>query len=935
MAEKNYQLLSSFRINNQIPIHKYKSKLTGVILYIAEVDGPLVNGYFCLATEAHDDDGLPHTLEHLVFMGSKTYPYKGVLDLIANRCFAQGTNAWTDTDHTCYTVTTAGSEGFLNLLNVYLDHVLYPTLTESSYITEVHHITNDGDDAGVVYCEMQARENTGESRARLAFARDMYPGHCGYKSETGGILENLRSSTSHQKVCDYHRSFYRPDNLGLIITGQIKPQDVFQKLESFEKRILQMGKLPTFDRPWQSPVPPISSSVYRNIQFPNDDDSVGLVIHGWRGCSANDYHNMVTIGILFKYLTDTPVAPLQRDMVEIDEPYCNDIGFGFHENSESCIHLHFKNVPTGVLNDVKPKMDEIINKIATGQEPIDMTRLQSIISTSVLEYEDSLEDSPHNAIAGYCIADFLYSKSIDDLRKKVDEIEYLDKLKKEPTKFWLNFMNKYLISSPSVTIVAQPSKDLGKQMTTNEKQRVEKQIKELGSDRLEKLGARLDKAVDDNDVDPPDDLIRSFDVPNIESINFHPVLTFSNCENMDSDTADIATKFNIGEVPLPMQLDCIRTRFFTVSLLGNTSIIGTELKPYLSLLLEVIFESPVLRGEEVIPYEEVIKQLHNDIISMDQTLGFNGSRLGCGSFAQAAVITLKADAAKYDRCVKWMHELVYRSQITAERLKSVGTKIKKDIARMKRSGGKVAQALMKDVIFNKECNQYQYNMIRQSKFLKEVLTDINTAPAIVIEKLEKLRRILFDPSNVFIHITCDLHRLPKISVASLFSNFVPSSFSIPSEKRLIVPEYSSKYRTFSPTLSNIIVGVSSVESSFLIQNSPCVNDYNHPDCAPLMVFIEYLIALEGPMWRQIRGLGLSYHYSMHYSVEHGLLYLKLFKSTQLVNAYREAKTIVESYVDGRSEFDEVQIESAKSSVIFEIIEREETASSAAEEVAWL
>ena len=28
------------------------------------------------ATEAHDDDGLPHTLEHLIFLGSEDYPYK-------------------------------------------------------------------------------------------------------------------------------------------------------------------------------------------------------------------------------------------------------------------------------------------------------------------------------------------------------------------------------------------------------------------------------------------------------------------------------------------------------------------------------------------------------------------------------------------------------------------------------------------------------------------------------------------------------------------------------------------------------------------------------------------------------------------------------------------------------------------------------------------
>ena len=50
---------------------------------------------YLTATEARSDDGLPHTLEHLVFLGSEKYPYKGVLDLTANRCLASGTNAWT------------------------------------------------------------------------------------------------------------------------------------------------------------------------------------------------------------------------------------------------------------------------------------------------------------------------------------------------------------------------------------------------------------------------------------------------------------------------------------------------------------------------------------------------------------------------------------------------------------------------------------------------------------------------------------------------------------------------------------------------------------------------------------------------------------------------------------------------------------------------
>ena len=67
-------------------------------------------------------------------MGSEKYPYKGVLDLFANRGFSEGTNAWTDTDHTAYTMSTAGEQGFLQLLPIYVDHILFPTITNARYV---------------------------------------------------------------------------------------------------------------------------------------------------------------------------------------------------------------------------------------------------------------------------------------------------------------------------------------------------------------------------------------------------------------------------------------------------------------------------------------------------------------------------------------------------------------------------------------------------------------------------------------------------------------------------------------------------------------------------------------------------------------------------------------------------------------------------------
>jgi Zn-dependent M16 (insulinase) family peptidase len=36
-------------------------------------------------------------------------------------------------------------------------------MTEAAYYTEVHNINGDGENAGVVYCEMQGRENSADS----------------------------------------------------------------------------------------------------------------------------------------------------------------------------------------------------------------------------------------------------------------------------------------------------------------------------------------------------------------------------------------------------------------------------------------------------------------------------------------------------------------------------------------------------------------------------------------------------------------------------------------------------------------------------------------------------------------------------------------------------------------------------------------------------
>ncbi|CAG8712924.1 4938_t:CDS:10, partial [Cetraspora pellucida] len=261
---------------------------------------PLVGGYFAIPTEATDDYGCPHTLEHLVFLGSELYPYKGVLDTLANRAFAQGTNAWTETDHTCYTITTAGSEGFLQLLPIFVDHILYPTLTESGHYTEV------------VYSEMQGRQNTCESRVLLQFQRLMYPEGCGYRSETGGLMECLRE-LGVEKIRQYHKDYYRPDNLCLIITGKISHSELFKVLDPLDDRIASKGGLPPrkrvltesntlTTRPFvdSTPIPLLEKSIQEIVEFPDEDESMGQVVIAWLGPTIDEFLDIRALEVLYE-----------------------------------------------------------------------------------------------------------------------------------------------------------------------------------------------------------------------------------------------------------------------------------------------------------------------------------------------------------------------------------------------------------------------------------------------------------------------------------------------------------------------------------------------------------------------------------------------------------------------------------------------------------
>lgn len=141
-----------------------------------------------------------------------------------------------------------------------------------------------------------------------------------------------------------------------------------------------------------------------------------LVHVGWRGPNCTKENLKLTAcSILLRYLSETSVSPLQREMVEISDPFASTVSYNIIENYESAISFTFENVPLDKVDLVYEKMKSILENISNGTEKFDMNRLQNVLERSILEYFSSLESNPHEALAFAAIADSLYGERSEDV----------------------------------------------------------------------------------------------------------------------------------------------------------------------------------------------------------------------------------------------------------------------------------------------------------------------------------------------------------------------------------------------------------------------------------------------------------------------------------------------------------------------------------------
>lgn len=121
-----------------------------------------------------------------------------------------------------------------------------------------------------------------------------------------------------------------------------------------------------------------------------------------------------------------------------------------------------------------------------------------------------------------------------------------------------------------------------------------------------------------------------------------------------------------------------------------------------------------------------------------------------------------------------------------------------------------------------------------------------------------------------------------------------------------------------------IVVLPSTESSFSIHSGKGPSDFDSPEIPPLLVLMEMLHAMEGVYTRLVRGLGLAYKCWLSNLTEAGLISLCILRSTNILSAFEHIKSVTHQLANGELLFDSYALEGAKSSVIFDIADCENT-----------
>src|SRR6266498_2246337 len=269
-------------------------------------------------TTPKDATGVPHILEHSVLNGSEKYPVKEPFVELLKGSLATFVNAFTFPDKTCYPVASQNVQDFYNLIDVYMDAVLHPLISEQTLMQEGwHYEINDPSEPltykGVVFNEMKGAYSSPDGVLETRVIQSLFPNHM-YSVDSGGDPRHIPDLT-YENFKTFWETYYHPSNSFIFFYGNDDPEKRLKLMEGYLKpyKKRKVKSMVPIARPFKKP---------KKVQYSYDageDAEIAqknYLVVNWKLPDTSDAVLNYSFHVLGDILIGTPASPLRKALLD-------------------------------------------------------------------------------------------------------------------------------------------------------------------------------------------------------------------------------------------------------------------------------------------------------------------------------------------------------------------------------------------------------------------------------------------------------------------------------------------------------------------------------------------------------------------------------------------------------------------------------------------
>jgi Zn-dependent M16 (insulinase) family peptidase len=688
-------------------------------------------------TPAADSTGVAHIMEHSVLCGSRKYPVKEPFVEILKGSLQTFVNAFTYPDKTCYPCASQNLKDFYNLIDIYMDAVLYPLIPEHTLRQEGWHYELDNPDAaltykGVVFNEMKGAYSSPDDLLGDKSRGSLFPSNS-YGLDFGGDPLSIPDLT-YAAFKSYHENYYHPSNSYIYFYGDDPEEERLRIMENwlkdFEPRQVN-SQVPLQERFSQ----PIS------LTFPYDSgdssDAKAFLTVNWMLSESTDVQSTLDFSLLGHILLATPASPLKRALIE--SGLGEDVTGNYEDHlRQTMFSAGLKGIQPGNQDKVeKLILDTLAQLVRDGIDP--QTIAASMNTIEFLQREQNTGRFPRGLLLmlgslttwlydGDPLEALIFEGPLQVLKNRVKEGRYFESL-----------IEKHLLNNnhrATISLVPDPQEGKRREALENE--------------RLAQVKAAMTEADIERVIAEAAALKQRQDTPDSpEALATIPSLSLNDIERSIKPLPKTETKISAATV---LFHDLFTNGILYLDLGFDLHTLPQDMMPYVGLLGRMLLEMGTSREDFV----KLTQRIGRDTGGIRSSV-FSSAVRGSDRPATYFFLRGKAIASQAPELLAVLQDILLDARLDQrERFKQIVLERKAGLeAGLVPGGSSVVNQRLRARFNQADWLSEQISGITHLFFLRNLAESIEKDWNSVLEKLESTRAALVNRSNMIVNITLD------------------------------------------------------------------------------------------------------------------------------------------------------------------------------------